>query len=219
MDFPAALLQEHFGLENVPEIPARYNIAPSQEAACVLEHPGKGRILSMLRFGLAPHWAEDQKIGDKMINARAETVDEKPAFRSAFAKRRCLVPASGFYEWQKVEGGPNRPFFFSHARGEPLGLAGVWERWSPPDGGDHLFSFAIITVPANSLVAETHERMPAIIRPGDYGLWLNREAEPSAAKALLTPYPPEELAARPVSTRVNSPKNDDPSLIEAAAGE
>ena len=211
LDIRPDILSEHFGIENPPVLTPRYNICPSQDAACIMVHPESGeRVVRKLRFGLVPHWADDLKVGYKMINARAETVREKPAFRGAFAKRRLIVPASGFFEWQKLNG--KQPWYYFKENGEPLGLAGLWEHWSGGDG-ETLFSFTIITVPANSLVEKVHERMPAVLKPSDYTGWLS-EADPAAAHEMLAPYPPAEIAARPVSTRVNSPRNDDPSLIQ-----
>jgi putative SOS response-associated peptidase YedK len=212
LDIRPDKLAEHFGVQDPPVLAPRYNICPSQDAACVMVHPETGsRVVRKLRFGLVPHWAGDVKIGYKMINARAETVREKPAFRGAFAKRRLIVPASGFFEWQKQNG--KQPWYYFKENGEPLGLAGLWEHWRGDADGELLFSFTIITVPANSLVEKVHERMPAVLKPADYEGWLT-EADPEAAHEMLAPFPPEELAARPVSKRVNSPRNDDPSIIE-----
>lgn len=213
LDIRPDQLSEQFGVVDPPVLAPRYNIAPSQEAACVMVHPESGRrVVRRLRFGLVPHWADDPKIGYKMINARSETVHEKPAFRGAFAERRLIVPASGFYEWEKADG--KRPWYYTKPDGEPVGMAGIWERWRDEAAERTLFSFAIITVPANSLVAEVHERMPAILEPARYSAWLNPEADTGSLRELLGPFPPEKMNSRPVSRRVNSPANDDPSLIK-----
>jgi len=210
-DIPPRTVREHFAVADPPELPPRYNIAPSQNAACVMVHPETGkRVLRLLRFGLILHWAKDVKVGYKMINARAETVAEKPAFRAAFKKRRLIVPAAFFYEWAKVGG--KQPWLYKLRDGSPMGLAGLWERYSEPESGEAIFSFAIITVPANELVAKVHERMPAILAPENYAAWL--DPEETDQHLLLGPYSSERMRSWPVSTLVNSPKNDDPGLVK-----
>lgn len=215
LDIRPSQLSEHFGIPDSPVLAPRYNIAPSQNAACVMVHPESGlRVIRKLRFGLVPHWAGDVKIGNKLINARAETVQSKPAFAEAFAKRRLIVPVSGFYEWNRT--GDRQPWYFVLKNGVPMGFAGIWDRRRDKTGGETLFSFAIITVPANDLVGRVHERMPAVLTPKDYAEWLGA-VDPEQAAALLRPYLPGEMKAWPVSRRVNSPNNDDPSLIEPLA--
>lgn len=212
LDIRPGSMREHFGVNSPPNLAPRYNIAPSQDAACVMLHPESGeRVVRLLRFGLIPHWAKDAKIGYKLINARAETVGEKPAFRTAFAKRRLIVPASFFYEWQKADG--RQPWLFAMKDDAPMGLAGLWERFKDKDSGETVFSFSIITVPANDLVARVHERMPAILAPADYEAWLGEESETADVHSLLLPYPPEAMRSRPVSALVNSPRNDGPELL------
>lgn len=212
--------------EPVPVAP-RYNIAPSQEVPIVRlaasaemavvrfsEASGKCR-LDILRWGLIPHWAKDEKFGYKTINARSETVATQPSFRDAFRKRRCLVPASGFYEWQKsMQKGKEvkQPHYIRRKDGRPMGLAGLWERWVSPDGKE-IESFTIITTDANEVMRPFHHRMPVILRPEDYDLWLSPEAKGEELQALLVPCPVEWLVVSPVSRQVNSPRNDDPSFI------
>ena len=188
----------------------RYNIAPTQTAPVVAQDR-KGRRMGLMRWGLIPYWAKDPAIGNRHINARSETVRERPAFRDAFSRRRCLVPADGFYEWQRADG-PRRPFWIHPVDGAPLSFAGLWERWRPPDGDD-VFSFTILTTDASDPVRPVHDRMPAIIPPSEREVWLSRDSDPETLTALLGPYA-EGLQAREVSTWVNRPDHDDPTCIE-----
>ena len=190
----------------------RYNIAPTQDAPVIRARDGGKRELAMLRWGLVPSWSKDgPDSGYSMINARAETVADKPAYRGAFKDRRCLVPADGFYEWKKV-GKEKQPFRFTMADGAPFLLAGLWARWRRPDGSD-LQSFTIIVTTPNPLVAQVHDRMPVILDRAGAAQWLKGGAR-DGLLALLVPFPAERMAATMVSKRVNSPANDDPSLIE-----
>ena len=189
----------------------RYNIAPTQPAPVVRWAAGKP-VLAALRWGLVPFWARDPAIGNRLINARAETVPAKPAFRAAWRARRCLVPASGFYEWKKVPGG-KQPYYVASTDGTPLAFAGLWEQWQPQDA-EPLLSFTIVTTDANAVMKAIHERMPVILAPGNYEAWLTAK-DP---RDLLQPCPPEMLTAYPVSSAVNSPRNDGPALIERLAG-
>jgi putative SOS response-associated peptidase YedK len=187
-----------------------YNVAPGTLAPVVmnLERP----VVTALVWGLVPHWAKDPRIGNRMINARAETLAEKPAFRAAIRRRRCLVLADGFYEWQK-QGRRKVPFFIRRRSGGLLGLAGLWESWNKPDGG-YLRTFAIITVEPNRLLQPIHDRMPAIMAPDAYGLWLDPgPREPDSLAGLLAPFAEAELVAYPVSTLVNSPANNSTACI------
>jgi len=200
----------------------RYNIAPTQPVLAVLAAAasggaGGGNLAAHFQWGLVPSWARDPALGVKMINARAETVAEKPAFRAAFRRRRCLIPASGFYEWQTQPGGPKQPFWIAAADGGLLTFAGLWETWLGPDGSE-LETCAIITTDANDALRPIHHRMPALMAPGDFAAWLDvgDETDTAAAAALLRPAPDDVTTARPVSTRVNNVRNDDASLIEAA---
>ena len=198
----------------LPNVPPRYNIAPSQDVPVVRPTvEGKGRELTLLRWGLVPHWADSPKIGYRTINARAETVATKPTFRAAFRARRCLIPADGFYEWRK-EGTGKQPYRICRPDGEAFALAGLWERWQAPDG-EVIESCTIIVTAANDLVRPIHERMPVILDPADFDVWLDGgPAAANAAEALLRPCPSEALTVYPVSPRVNSPRNDDAGLIE-----
>jgi putative SOS response-associated peptidase YedK len=194
----------------------RFNIAPTQHAPVLLRDEDEN-VLDMYRWGLIPFWAKDPAIGNRMINARAETVREKPAFRSAFGRRRCLVPASGFFEWQKA-GKSKVPHWIHPADGDLLTLAGLWERWAPEDA-EPVYSYTILTTGANSFMQRLHERMPVIISPEERDVWLDPEAEAQALVELLRPAPEALLAAHPVSTLVNAPSNDMPECIEAFRGE
>jgi putative SOS response-associated peptidase YedK len=207
-------------LRQIPrDLPLRFNIAPSQAVPIVRElrivrqaGDGAGRELAAVRWGLIPAWAKEPSIGNKMINARAESVAEKPAFRAAFRSRRCIVPASGFYEWQRRGRGPARPFLIRRKDGEPMGFAGLWEGWRDPATGEVVESCTVITCEPNELMVELHDRMPVILGPADYNRWLDPKAP--RPEELLRPCPAEWLEAVPVSTRVNNPANDDASVLE-----
>lgn len=213
---PAEELAQVFGLSAAALPGPRYNIAPSQPIAAVRLCPeGSGRELAMLRWGLIPSWARDPSIGNRMINARAETAATMPAFRSAFRSRRCLVPANGFYEWKRL-GGRKQPYHIRMRDGRPFAIAGLWERWQDPSG-HALESCALITTGANGLLAPIHDRMPVIVPPSDYDAWLSApEAEGDRLLSLLRPYPPWEMTADEVGPQVNNPANDFPGLIESA---
>jgi len=201
-------------LSAVPPYTPRYNLAPTQPALVLRRHPmTHQKELTFLTWGLIPSWAKDPSIGQKLINARAESLTEKPAFRAAFRRRRCIVPADGFYEWKKTGDG-KQPYFIARKDGKPMALAGLWERWESPDGSV-IESFALITTAPNALVRKIHNRMPAILPEDAFDLWLDPFADLSVLKELLmTPYPADRLKAWPVSTLVNNPAHDDPSLIE-----
>ena len=189
---------------------SRYNVAPTQEVLAVV-NDGRNRA-GFLRWGLVTSWAKDPRIGSRMINARAETVAEKPAFRQALRKRRCLVLADGFYEWKK-EGGAKVPMYIASRSREPFGMAVLWETWKTPSG-EPLHSCTIITTSANSLMEPIHDRMPVILTQEAEAAWLDRGIDdPVALTRLLVPYPAPELEAYPVSTLVNSPSNDTPECL------
>lgn len=210
-------VQESFPWLNVPQgIQPRYNIAPTQPVA-VVPNDGK-QTLDHYVWGLIPSWAKDPEIGNRLINARAETLSEKPSFRSAFRRRRCLILSDGFYEWRKDPNGKTKtPFYFQLTDSRPFAFAGLWEVWRSPDGSE-ISSCTIITVPPNQLVEQVHNRMPAILPDDAYGLWLDpEEQEPRALEALLRPYPAEEMTFRTVSRLVNDPANEDPRVILAEA--
>lgn len=208
------VLRDRFLLDCAPaEVLPRYNIAPGQDAPVVLAQGG--RRLEPLRWGLIPAWAKDPAIGSRLINARCETALEKPAFRSALARRRCLVPADGFYEWKGL-GRAKVPFRFHRRDKELFAFAGLWDEWKGPEGRP-LRSFAILTTEANASVRPVHPRMPVILYPEDEGAWLDAAATPEDLLDGLAPYPPDALTAYPVSRRLNSAQNDDRSLIEPVA--
>lgn len=209
-------LIRHFDLERGVEIHPRFNIAPTDESPIVrVPDMQAGREADYLQWGLVPFWADDTSIGNNMINARAETAHEKPAFRAAFSRRRCLVPASGFYEWVPGEDG-KQPYYIRRADDQLLGFAGIWESWTDDETGEKLETFAILTGEPNDFVAEFHDRMPVVLAPEDYGFWLDPalDDEEGLNELVNEPYPGDELDAHPVSTRVNSPTNDDPDLVE-----
>lgn len=192
-----------FGLASVPSFSPRYNIAPAAQVLIVRDDGGR-RAAALVKWGLVPRWAKDPSLGARMNNARAETVAEKPSFREAFRRRRCLLPASGFYEW-KLEGRLKQPYYIHPAAGELFALAGLWERWEGPGGP--LETCAVITTEPNAVMAPIHERMPVIVDPADYGRWL------AGGGDLLGPCPPQSIAAHPVSRAVNRAANDGPDLL------
>jgi len=208
----AGLFQADVGA--LGELAPRYNIAPGTWVVTVRPAgPAGGREAALARWGLVPAWAKDSEIGSRMINARGETVAEKPAFRAAFRQRRCIVPADGFYEWRS-EGGVKQPYHFRARDGRALGLAGLWERWRSA-GGELLETCAIVTTEANEIVRPVHPRMPVVLSPSDYGAWLGAGGEGAPAPAtLLVPCPAEQLVGYRVDRRVNSPRADDPALAE-----
>jgi putative SOS response-associated peptidase YedK len=194
-------------------LPPHYNIAPTLRVP-VLRQGRQGREIEAMTWGLTPSWAKDRS-GAKPINARAETVFERPMFRNAIARRRCLLPADGFYEWRR---GPARkqPYHIGMADGSLLALAGVWEYWAR-EGQEPLVSCCIVVTDANALIATIHERMPVIIAPKDYARWLDPALSDRAAiEPMLAPFPAAEMRAHPISTRVNDAKNDGPELIQPA---
>jgi putative SOS response-associated peptidase YedK len=199
------------------QLPLRYNIAPTQTVPIIRQDATGHRSADMLRWGLVPSWAEDKSIGSRLINARSEEAASKPSFREAFKKRRCLVPASDFYEWQALPGQKTKqPWAFKVKNTPVFAFAGLWERWTK--GTEPLETFTILTGKPNALVAPIHDRMPVIVRPELYDLWL--DAAPHAATdfaQVFEPYPAELMEACRVSTRVNSPAHDDPSLVEPMA--
>lgn len=210
-------LAVQFNLPQIPDMPPRYNIAPTQPVAAVrLAHNSDVRELAMLHWGLIPSWAKDPKMGSRMINARSETVAEKPSFRAAFRRRRCLIAADGFYEWQKVNGA-KQPFFIRLREGQPFAFAGLWEYWK---GSDDLViqSCTLLTTQPNELMRPLHNRMPVILSPKDYDLWLDPKVQQAEQlQPLLRAHPAEEMEAFPVSRFVNRPANDDPACIEPLA--
>ena len=191
---------------------ARYNITPSSKIVIVREDAAEGRIAALIKWGLIPGWAKDPTIGNKLGNARGETVDEKPSFRNAFKRSRCLIPASGFYEWKTVAG--RKQPYYMHPVGAPLfAIAGITERWQGPEGV--VETCAIITTGPNGVMRNIHDRMPVILSAGDHAAWLDlRNQSVAALKHLIKPCADSTMAAHAVSTRVNAPKNDDAGLID-----
>ncbi len=211
----AQQVAEEFGVpaETIGPLAPRYNIAPSQPILVVREALAGGREATHCLWGLIPSWVKDVTTANRPINVRVETATEKPSFRNAFRRRRCLVPASGFYEWASA-GGTKQPYFFRPADGRLLALGGLWEVWSGPNG-EQLETCAIITIPANAAVKPIHDRMPAIIARQHYGEWLNRRLEdPKALVPLLSAPPDELLEAVRVSPLVNNPRNDGPECLQ-----
>jgi len=187
----------------------RYNIAPAQTAPVILRDDEL--VMDGLRWGLVPSWAKDPGIGAKLINARSETVQEKPSFRTSFSARRCLVPADGFYEWAK---GPSKtPYRFTRRDGRPFAFAGLWDRWQGAEGAERK-TFTILTTEANPLVRKVHHRMPVILREDDEPLWMDPKTSPEALVELLLPCSADEMRRFEVSARVNSTANDDPACAE-----
>jgi putative SOS response-associated peptidase YedK len=198
-----------------PNIPARYNLAPTQDSPIVRFDAEAGeRSLDVMRWGLVPFWAKDIKIGYSTFNARAETIDTASVFREAFKRRRCLVPLDSFYEWKKLGPKLKQPYAIGRAGKKLLSMAGLWETWKSP-AGETVRSFTIITTTPNAMMAELHNRMPAILTPDEWPTWLGEEpADRDELKAMLRPYPADDLVMWPTDPRVGNVQNDDPSLIE-----
>lgn len=196
------------------ELHPRYNIAPTQDAPVVAED-SEGRKMGPLRWGLVPYWADDPGIGNRMINARSETVARKRAFRDAFRRRRCLVPTDGFYEWAEVEG-EKRPYWIHRPDARPFAFAGLWERWSPPEGTP-LYTFTILTTDAAPALEPIHPRMPVMLPRDAWDPWLSRDTGPEELQGILDSVGGGEMEIRRVSTLVNSPRNDSPECIEPVA--
>jgi putative SOS response-associated peptidase YedK len=200
-----------------PNFAPSWNVAPTDSLPVVRYDARAGeRSLDVMRWGLVPFWAKDIKVGFSNINAKAEGIDTRPAFREAFQRRRCLVPLDNFYEWKKL-GRDRQPYAVALADRRLMAMAGLWESWRSP-AGERLRSFAIVTTAANELLAPVHDRMPVIFGPENWPLWLGEApASPSRLKALLVPYPPDDMVIWPVDRRVGNVKNNDPSLIEPIA--
>lgn len=204
-------------LDGEIEFGPTYNAAPTQRLPVFRVSEKQGRGLALMRWGLIPAWARDTSISARMINARAETVAEKPAFRAAFRHRRCLVPMSGFYEWKK-HGGRKVPYFIHPLNAEFFAAAGLYETWTGKEGEGSIDSYTIITTEANEMMRTLHERMPVILLRRDYEAWLDPgNHDMDRLKAILTPYPAEEMRAYPISSRVNSVSNDGPEIIKHVA--
>jgi putative SOS response-associated peptidase YedK len=206
-------IQRWFKLTGTPpNLPPHYNAAPGQDLPVIRLHPESGeRVLSELRWGLIPYWSKDRKIAWKCINARGETAKTTPAFRDAWRRRRCLVPADAFYEWKKVDAKVKQPYAIAMRDRRPFALAGLWENWKDPQSQEWLRTFTIVTTKPNEVVAPLHDRMPAIIAPEDYDRWLGEEEDPAA---LVRAYPPDGMVTWPVSTKLNKPENDDAGVLD-----
>ncbi len=202
------------GRKNANLFEPRYNIAPSQMIDVVFE-PENERILSQLKWGLVPSWSKDAATSKGLINARAETLTEKPSFREAFKSRRCIIPASGFYEWQKKAAGAKQPFYFYLNGKEVFGFAGLWEEWLDKQTGEMLETCTIITTEANEVLKPVHDRMPVILKPKSYDEWLDAKVkDTSRLQELLKPYPAKEMSSHAVSKSVNVPDADSDELIK-----
>ncbi|MEJ2690593.1 MAG: SOS response-associated peptidase [Deltaproteobacteria bacterium] len=205
-----SMIASHFELAESFELPPNYNITPSQQIPVVRIIEGERR-LSFMRWGLIPHWAKDEKIGYRMINARSETVFEKPAFRNAAKSRRCLIPASGFFEWQKA-GGQKQPYYVKLRGRDLFAFAGLWESWQKSEN-ERVESCSILTTGANELMLRIHDRMPVILAPTDYDLWMRPDFDVKSLSDLLRPPPSQEMSAYPVSQAVNNPRHNQPDCI------
>lgn len=216
---PASHLQRHFeaSTDELPgDLSPRYNAAPMQWLPVVRQRPTGERVVHLLRWGLVPSWSRDESIATKLINARGETLAEKASFRAAYKSRRCIVPASGFYEWKR-EGKEKQPYYIHPADGELFGLAGLWERWSPGDGGDCVDTFTVVTTDANGTMKPLHNRMPVLLAPSDYAAWLTKGTDTELLAGLVVPCPDAMVKVYPVSKAVGSVANEGPGLIEPLA--
>jgi putative SOS response-associated peptidase YedK len=211
----AEILADWFHVANVAALAPRYNIPPSAQVLAVRQLPDNERELVALRWGLIPHWAKDPSVGNRLANARAESAAEKPSFRESFRRRRCLIPADGFYEWKRAAG-RKEPYYIRLRDGHPIGFAGLWDRWRNPDG-EPIESCTVLTTDANELVRALHDRMPVIVDPKDYAAWLDPNLqEPGSLQHMLRPFRADQMIAFPVSRRVNDPRNEAPDCIEPA---
>jgi putative SOS response-associated peptidase YedK len=214
---PTSELADIFDAEDLVDAPgARFNVAPTDSAAVVVQREDR-RALTAFRWGLIPHWSESPATGNKMFNARAESIDRTPAFRYAFQKRRCLVPVDAFYEWRR-EGKARQPFAIVRQDGQPMALAGLWAGWHDDDTGEVVRSFTIVTTGPNDLLRPIHDRMPVVVPESAWDLWLDPTITEAPAlaelKGLLVPADDDWLEAYRVSRRVNDVRNDDPGLVE-----
>ncbi|MCA9247734.1 MAG: SOS response-associated peptidase [Planctomycetales bacterium] len=212
---PTPVLIEHFGLGRIPALPARFNIAPMQQVAAVRQAPdAEARELVMLRWGLVPSWAKDTNNAARLINARSETVAEKPSYRHAVRRQRCLIPSDGFYEWKKT-GREKQTFHIQMADGSLFAMAGLWERWRPDEKLPPLETCTILTTEPNELMQGIHDRMPVILPPEAYATWLDPQFEAyDALQELFRPFPADAMAAEPIGSYVNSVQHEGPQCLE-----
>lgn len=210
---PPAELVQRFDLDECVDLKPRYNIPPGTDIAAIRLSPEGKRVLHLLRWGLVPHWAKDPSIGNKLNNARGESITEKPSFRDAFKRRRCLIPADGFFEWQ-AQGKVKQPFYISLKSGEPMAMAGLWESWKAPDGAI-LRTCCVITTGPNAVMQPIHDRMPVIVAPEDWARWLSAPVE--EVEELVQPYAPEQMQGWAVDRRVSRTGDDDAALVQKLA--
>jgi len=214
---PAAQIADFFGAQSPEvELPANYNVSPTTDVYVVGEGPS-GRKMRVMHWGLVPAWAKDTSGASRLINARSETVAEKPSFRSAFKRRRCLIPVDGFYEWTTVPGAARKqPMYIHHCAGQPLAFAGIYEFWRPPDADEGelgLYSTCILTCEANSTISAIHDRMPVILSASAWSVWMNPDTDPGSLESLMVPASEHLLEMHPVSTEVNSSRNHGAQLM------
>src|SRR4051812_13536999 len=210
-------LAEIFGAEDRVDLPGqRFNVAPTDDAAVIVEREDRQRAVTAFRWGLIPHWSESKDTGNRMFNARSETIDRNPAFRYAFGRRRCLVPVDAFYEWQR-EGKIRKPFAITKPGGEPIALAGLWAGWRDPETGEVIRSFTILTTGPNEMMRPVHDRMPVVIPESAWDTWLDptltKPSDLRELRGLLEPAADDELRIYRVSRRVNNVRNDGPDLL------
>lgn len=210
---PPEAVRRVFGLDATPALEPRFNVAPGQDVATVACARDGHRVLRPRRWGLVPYWAKDPRLGARLVNARAESAPSKPAYRDALRRRRCLVPADGFYEWAASERGPRQPWYVARGDAACFAIAGLYERWRSAEG-EWLETCVLLTTEAGPRLAAVHERMPLILPPGDWGLWLDPAVQDASRLApLLRPQPDEAFSLRPVGLRVNRPEHDDAACI------
>lgn len=210
---PEKAVRKHFDLKESAPLAPRYNIAPGQEIAAVRQRQSSNELV-LFHWGLIPFWAKDARIGSRMINARAETISEKPSFRNSFEKYRCLIPANGFYEWKEISGKKRKQPCFIRMRDKGLfAMAALWSTWQDKTTGRTIQSCAIVTIEPNTLLQDIHNRMPVIISPEQYTLWLDPSAKPEDLKDLCRPFASEDMEAYPVSGLCNNSNIDTPECI------
>ncbi len=209
-------IAQTFELQHIPDLQPRYNIAPTQAVSAIAQNE-ESRAYRIFQWGLVPSWSKDPSIGSRMINARSETAAEKPSFRAPFKRRRCLIIADGFYEWQRsanAQSGPKQPYYIQLKTRSLFGFAGLWDAWESGDGS-YLETCTILTTEPNDLMQPIHNRMPVIVHPEDYDLWLDPSLqEGDRLQSLLRPYETDAMQLYPVSKTVNSPRNETPACIE-----
>ncbi|HLT25968.1 MAG TPA: SOS response-associated peptidase [Zeimonas sp.] len=213
---PEEAILEGFSLQELPPFGPRYNVAPSTPVLAIrTDRRARRRVAETMRWGLVPHWAKDPSIGARLINARAETIATKPAFRDAFRRGRCVIPANGFYEWKTIDAPGRRrrqPYYVHRADGGLIAMAGLYDRHDGPEGP--VRTCCIVTTKANAVAAQTHDRMPVLLDRDGVDRWLDPDAQPDALQALLEPCPDDWLALRMVAPAVGDPRNEGAALIE-----